>query len=160
MIIICIVNSFMEKELPISGTAPFRVPSVTWRMDKTVENSPHGSPPTDPGSTTFHQWSMGEMIAAGKNLRTAPHRRKGEQDACFYLRRQGYTMVAQNFRSTLRHGEFDLIGGRGGLFVLSRSRREPPSEPRPSPRWNKEAGHNRRSARLPSLVATLVSVSI
>ncbi|MCU1296428.1 MAG: hypothetical protein JWO91_706 [Acidobacteriaceae bacterium] len=34
----------------------------------------------------------------------------GEEDAYFYLRRQGYLMVARNFRSSLRRGEIDLIG--------------------------------------------------
>jgi putative endonuclease len=36
--------------------------------------------------------------------------RKGEEDAYFYLRRQGYVMVARNFRSPRRRGEIDLIG--------------------------------------------------
>jgi putative endonuclease len=43
----------------------------------------------------------------------AEHRRtgqRGEQDAYFYLRRRGYTMVARNYRSPRRHGEIDLIG--------------------------------------------------
>jgi putative endonuclease len=42
-----------------------------------------------------------------KHLRTG---RRGEEDAYFYLRRQGYTMVARNFRSPIRRGEIDLIG--------------------------------------------------
>jgi putative endonuclease len=36
--------------------------------------------------------------------------RRGEEDAYFYLRRQGYTMVARNYRSPHNHGEIDLIG--------------------------------------------------
>jgi putative endonuclease len=36
--------------------------------------------------------------------------RRGEEDAFFYLRRQGYVMVARNFRSPRRRGEIDLIG--------------------------------------------------
>jgi putative endonuclease len=35
---------------------------------------------------------------------------RGEQDAYFYLRRRGYTMVARNYRSPRHHGEIDLIG--------------------------------------------------
>ncbi len=36
--------------------------------------------------------------------------RRGEEDAYFHLRRLGYVMVAQNFRSPRRRGEIDLIG--------------------------------------------------
>ena len=36
--------------------------------------------------------------------------RRGEEAAYFYLRRQGYVMVARNYRSTRRRGEIDLIG--------------------------------------------------
>ncbi len=42
-----------------------------------------------------------------KHLRTG---RRGEEAAYFYLRKQGYTMVARNFRSPNRRGEIDLIG--------------------------------------------------
>lgn len=58
----------------------------------------------------------------------AEHRRtgeRGEQDAYFYLRRRGYIMVAQNFRSPRRHGEIDLIGWDGDVlcFVEVKTRR-------------------------------------
>jgi putative endonuclease len=36
--------------------------------------------------------------------------RRGEEEAYFYLRRQGYVMVARNYRSRRRRGEIDLIG--------------------------------------------------
>lgn len=36
--------------------------------------------------------------------------RRGEEDAYFHLRRQGYVMVARNYRSPRRRGEIDLIG--------------------------------------------------
>ena len=36
--------------------------------------------------------------------------RRGEEDAYFYLRRQGYVMVSRNFRSPHHRGEIDLIG--------------------------------------------------
>ena len=36
--------------------------------------------------------------------------RRGEEDAYFYLRRRGYTIIARNFRSPHRRGELDLIG--------------------------------------------------
>ena len=35
--------------------------------------------------------------------------RRGEEDTYFHLRRQGYIMVARNFRSPNRRGEIDLI---------------------------------------------------
>ena len=35
---------------------------------------------------------------------------KGEEDAYFYLRKQGFTIVARNFRSPRCRGEIDLIG--------------------------------------------------
>ena len=36
--------------------------------------------------------------------------RLGEEEAYFYLRRMGYTIVARNFRSPRCRGEIDLIG--------------------------------------------------
>jgi putative endonuclease len=36
--------------------------------------------------------------------------RQGEEDAYFYLRRRGYTIIARNFRSPHHRGELDLIG--------------------------------------------------
>ncbi|MGH9510354.1 MAG: YraN family protein [Terriglobales bacterium] len=54
--------------------------------------------------------------------------RHGEEEACFYLRQQGYVMVARNFRSPRRRGEIDLIGWDGDVLcfieVKTRSTRE------------------------------------
>lgn len=36
--------------------------------------------------------------------------RRGEEEAYFFLRRNGYTVVARNYRSPRRRGEIDLIG--------------------------------------------------
>jgi putative endonuclease len=36
--------------------------------------------------------------------------RRGEEDAYFYLRRRGYTMIARNYRSPQHRGELDLVG--------------------------------------------------
>ncbi len=36
--------------------------------------------------------------------------RRGEEDAYFFLRRRGYTMIARNFRSPHHRGELDLVG--------------------------------------------------
>jgi putative endonuclease len=42
-----------------------------------------------------------------EHLRTG---RKGEDVAYYFLRRQGYTMIARNWRTKGRKGEIDLIG--------------------------------------------------
>ena len=36
--------------------------------------------------------------------------RRGEEDAYFYLRRRGYTIIARNYRSPHHRGELDLVG--------------------------------------------------
>jgi putative endonuclease len=36
--------------------------------------------------------------------------RHGEEDAYFYLRRRGYTIIARNYRSPHHRGELDLVG--------------------------------------------------
>jgi putative endonuclease len=36
--------------------------------------------------------------------------RRGEEDAYFYLRRRGYTIIARNFRSPNHRGELDMVG--------------------------------------------------
>jgi putative endonuclease len=36
--------------------------------------------------------------------------RRGEEDAYFYLRRRGYTIIARNFRSPNHRGELDIVG--------------------------------------------------
>jgi len=59
--------------------------------------------------------------------------RSGEEEAYFYLRRQGYIMVARNFRSPRSHGEIDLIGWDGDVLCFievktRRSRQVAPAE--------------------------------
>jgi putative endonuclease len=52
----------------------------------------------------------------------------GEEQAYFYLRRRGYTIVARNWRSPRRRGEIDLIGWDGAVLcfieVKTRTSRE------------------------------------
>ena len=52
---------------------------------------------------------------------------RGEDAAHFYLREQGYVIVARNFRSPRHRGEIDLIGWDGDTLsfieVKTRSRR-------------------------------------
>jgi putative endonuclease len=47
--------------------------------------------------------------------------RRGEEEAYFYLRRRGYTIVARNYRSPNHRGELDLVGwvrDKDGIDVL------------------------------------------
>ena len=50
-----------------------------------------------------------------EHLRTG---RRGEEDAYFYLRRRGYTMIARNYRSPNYRGEIDLIGWDGDVLCF------------------------------------------
>ena len=55
-------------------------------------------------------------LAGGKNVFAGgrpAHQltgRRGEEDAYFYLRRRGYTIIARNYRSPHHRGELDLVG--------------------------------------------------
>ncbi len=49
------------------------------------------------------------------HLRTG---RQGERLAYYFLRRQGYTMVARNWRTRGRRGEIDLIGWDGSVLCF------------------------------------------
>ena len=44
--------------------------------------------------------------------------RRGEEEVYFHLRRLGYIMVAQNFRSPRHRGEIDLIGWDGDVLCF------------------------------------------
>lgn len=69
--------------------------------------------------------SLGRAPAVPAHLATG---RKGEELAYFFLRKQGYTMVARNFRTPRRRGEIDLIGWEKDVLcfveVKTRSSRE------------------------------------
>jgi putative endonuclease len=49
------------------------------------------------------------------HLRTG---RRGEEDAYFYLRRRGYTIIARNYRSPQHRGELDLVGWNGDVLCF------------------------------------------
>lgn len=59
---------------------------------------------------------------------TARTGRRGEEEAYFWLRKHGYTIVARNWRSPRRKGEADLIAWADGFLciveVKTRSTRE------------------------------------
>ena len=44
--------------------------------------------------------------------------RKGEDMAFYFLRRQGYTIIARNWRIKGRKGEVDLIGWEGNVLCF------------------------------------------
>jgi putative endonuclease len=44
--------------------------------------------------------------------------RRGEEDAYFFLRRRGYTIVARNYRSPHHRGEIDLVGWDGDVLCI------------------------------------------
>jgi putative endonuclease len=54
--------------------------------------------------------------------------RRGEEDAYFYLRRRGYTIISRNFRSPNHRGELDLVGWHGDVLcfieVKTRTKRD------------------------------------
>lgn len=52
---------------------------------------------------------------APEHLMTA---RRGEMEAYFYLRNQGYRIVAKNFRTSHNRGEIDLIGWNHGVLCF------------------------------------------
>jgi putative endonuclease len=44
--------------------------------------------------------------------------RRGEEEAYFWLRKQGYVVVARNYRSPRRRGEIDLVGWDGDVLCF------------------------------------------
>jgi len=58
---------------------------------------------------------LGRSQPEAEHLRTG---REGERLAYYYLRRQGYTMVARNWRTRGRKGEIDLIGWEEGVLCF------------------------------------------
>lgn len=63
-------------------------------------------------------WIAAKTLPAGKGPEHLLTGRRGEEDAYFYLRKQGYTMVARNFRSPNRRGEIDLIGWHDDILCF------------------------------------------
>jgi putative endonuclease len=55
-------------------------------------------------------WLARRVLAPESRPRHQQTGSKGEEDAFFYLRRQGYTMIARNYRTPRCRGEIDLIG--------------------------------------------------
>ncbi|HEX5434861.1 MAG TPA: YraN family protein [Candidatus Angelobacter sp.] len=52
---------------------------------------------------------------APEHLRTG---RRGEEEAYFYLRKQGYVIIARNYRSPRSRSELDLVGWDGNMLCF------------------------------------------
>ena len=54
--------------------------------------------------------------------------RRGEEEAYFHLRQQGYVIIARNYRSPRSHSELDLVGWEGETLcfieVKARNKRD------------------------------------
>jgi putative endonuclease len=74
--------------------------------------------------------------------------RCGEEDAYFYLRRRGYTMIARNYRSPHHRGEVDLIGWELDVLCFIEVKTRTTREVKPA-----EAAVDRDKQRELSLVA-------
>ncbi len=72
--------------------------------------------------------------------------RSGEEEAYFYLRRQGYVIIARNYRSPRSRSELDLIGWEGKTLcfveVKTRNKRDfVPAEAAVDPEKQRDLSH-------------------
>jgi putative endonuclease len=74
--------------------------------------------------------------------------RRGEEDAYFYLRRRGYTIIARNYRSPHHRGELDLVGWDGDVLCVIEVKTRTARDMKPA-----EAAVDREKHRELSLVA-------
>jgi len=74
--------------------------------------------------------------------------RRGEEDAYFYLRRRGYTIIARNYRSPHHRGELDLVGWDGDVLCVIEVKTRTARDMKPA-----EAAVDREKQRELSLVA-------
>jgi putative endonuclease len=74
--------------------------------------------------------------------------RRGEEDAYFYLRRRGYTIIARNHRSPHHRGELDLVGWDQGVLCFIEVKTRTKYDVKPA-----EAAVDRNKQRELSLVA-------
>jgi len=74
--------------------------------------------------------------------------RRGEEEAYFYLRRRGYTIVARNFRSPHHRGELDLVGWERDVLCFIEVKTRTTHDVKPA-----EAAVDRDKQRELSLVA-------
>jgi putative endonuclease len=74
--------------------------------------------------------------------------RRGEEDAYFYLRRRGYTIIARNYRSPHHRGELDLVGWERDVLCFIEVKTRTTHDVKPA-----EAAVDRDKQRELSLVA-------
>jgi putative endonuclease len=74
--------------------------------------------------------------------------RRGEEDAYFYLRRRGYTIIARNYRSPHHRGELDLVGWNRDVLCVIEVKTRTTRDVKPA-----EAAVDRGKRRELSLVA-------
>jgi putative endonuclease len=74
--------------------------------------------------------------------------RRGEEDAYFYLRRRGYTIIARNYRSPHHRGELDLVGWERDVLCVIEVKTRTTRDVKPA-----EAAVDRDKQRELSLVA-------
>ena len=73
---------------------------------------------------------------------------RGEEDAYFYLRRRGYTIIARNYRSPHYRGELDLVGWERDVLCFVEVKTRTARDMKPA-----EAAVDRDKQRELSLVA-------
>jgi putative endonuclease len=54
-------------------------------------------------------WLSAKFLRPDETAEHLQTGRRGEEDAYFYLRRRGYTIIARNYRSPNHRGELDLV---------------------------------------------------
>jgi putative endonuclease len=74
--------------------------------------------------------------------------RRGEEDAYFYLRRRGYTIIARNYRSPHHRGDLDLVGWERDVLCFIEVKARTTHDVKPA-----EAAVDRDKQRELSLVA-------
>ncbi len=74
--------------------------------------------------------------------------RRGEEDAYFYLRKRGYTIIARNSRSPNHRGELDLVGWERDVLCFIEVKTRTTHDVKPA-----EAAVDRHKQRELSLVA-------
>jgi putative endonuclease len=63
-------------------------------------------------------WLAARLLPPGQSAGHLATGRRGEEDAYFYLRRQGYIIIARNFRSPSHRGELDLVGWHNDVLCF------------------------------------------
>ena len=93
-------------------------------------------------------WLAARMLSPEDGPKHQRTGRQGEEDAYFYLRRRGYTIIARNYRSPHHRGELDLVGWDGDVLCVIEVKTRTTRDIKPA-----EAAVDRDKQRELSLVA-------